>query len=280
MTSLNIYEKIPIKDYTSKEVYVISPNDTLAYARKILLKNGISRLVVIEEGKLKGIISLRDIALTLIKLGKEFPESLDQILIKNVMKKELVKLPFNSSVKKACDMMIKNKIGSVIVTKEEELFGIFTKTDACKVFADHPLENFRVKNIMITNPLTINYMASLWKVVDKFQREENIIIVEDNKKPVGVITLSFIANLNENDFLRRKVKYVRGFVEKEKIKVGKKAEDIMLKINIGINEEEKLTKAVNYILSYNLPGIPVINNVGEIIGIVTKTNITTLISMN
>jgi len=276
----NIYSNIPVFNYSTTEVIIAQPNDTIAYIRKLMQRNRISHCIIVSsENKIEGIISLRDIAKLLTLLGSQYPESLDQIIAKNVMKKEIIKAEKETSVKDACIIMLKNKVGSVVITENEELFGIFTKTDACKVFYDYPLNDVKIEEIMTKKFALINVMASLHKVINKFE-EEDIVIVEDNKKPIGVITLSRLAYLDEKDFLKSKVKYVRGKVEEGKIKIGKTAKDIMLEINIGINKNDKVIKAVNYMLSYNIPVIPVIDDYGEIQGVITKSEIVRLIAQS
>jgi len=85
MSNRSKFSEIKVLDYSSKEVFVITQNDTLNYARKLMLKNGISKLVVInEENKLVGIITLRDIASILTKLASSGELDLNAILVKTL----------------------------------------------------------------------------------------------------------------------------------------------------------------------------------------------------
>ncbi|MDT7864608.1 MAG: CBS domain-containing protein [Thermoproteota archaeon] len=280
MISQGKYSQIKVADYSSKEVFVVTPNDTMNYARKIMLKNGISRVVVInEENKIVGIITLRDIASVLTKLASSGELDTNLILVKNIMTKNVIKVNPNTSVKEAALLMIKNKIGSVVVEEDGEIAGIFTKTDVCRVFNDYPIEEIKVKNVMQKKFITVNILTSLWKVIEKVKEGEDLIIVEDNKKPVGIITLSMLASLDERDFIKGKVDYLRGDVNQEKIKIGNLARDFMFKIDTVIYEEEKLQKAVNYILKFNIPALPVVNATGSIIGLISKTDVTKVVAL-
>jgi len=127
--------------------------------------------------------------------------------------------------------------------------------------------------------ITVNILTSLWKVIEKVKEGEDLIIVEDNKKPVGIITLSMLASLDERDFIKGKVDYLRGDVNQEKIKIGNLARDFMFKIDTVIYEEEKLQKAVNYILKFNIPALPVVNATGSIIGLISKTDVTKVVAL-
>jgi Predicted signal-transduction protein containing cAMP-binding and CBS domains len=280
MSNRSKFSEIKVLDYSSKEVFVITQNDTLNYARKLMLKNGISKLVVInEENKLVGIITLRDIASILTKLASSGELDLNAILVKNVMTKNVIQVEPNASVKEAALLMVKNKIGSVVVTENDEIVGIFTKTDVCKAYNDYPIEELRVKSVMQKKFTTVNILSSLWKVIEKIKEGEDLIIVEDNKKPVGIITLSMLASLDEKDFIRGKVNYLRGGINQEKIKTGNLARDFMFKIDTVIFEGEKLQKASNYIIKFNIPAIPVVDLTGSIIGLVSKNDITKVVAL-
>jgi len=46
-----------------------------------------------------------------------------------------------------------------------------------------------------------------------------------------------------------------------------------------IKEEEKLQKAVNYILKFTIPSLPVVNATGSIIGLISKTDVTKVLAL-
>ncbi|HLI46243.1 MAG TPA: CBS domain-containing protein [Geobacterales bacterium] len=270
----SFYDDIKLERFTTKEVYVIGPNDTLAFARKIMLRNNISKLVVVNGDEITGIISLRDIAQVLTKLGTEFNSTLDQILVKKIAKTDIIKLEAEQSVKNACKVMKEKEVGSVVIVKNNKLAGIFTPTDACKIFNEYPIESLKVADAMTKKFETVNKITSVWRVIEKFQRGIDVVLVEDNRKPIGVITLARIAYLEEGEFLGPRVKYIRGSTaEYTRTRVGKTAEDIMYSLDLAINFNDKLQKAVNYMLTYDLPALPVINEFGEIMGIITKRNV-------
>ena len=43
-------------------VFFVSPRDTIAYARNLMVKHKISRLLVMEDGRLAGMLTKKDIA--------------------------------------------------------------------------------------------------------------------------------------------------------------------------------------------------------------------------
>lgn len=271
------YAEIPLSKYAIKDVFIIGPNDNLAFARKLMLKNNISKLVMVENGDIAGIISLRDIATILIENYKQ-NISLDQLLVKNYAKRVVITLEQNRSVKEGCKIMSDNNIGSVVVTNEGKLAGIFTPTDACKVFNDNPIEELKVESVMRKEVVKINKMSSIWRVISKFKENNDVLLVEDNKKIVGMISLSKIASLDETEFFGKQIKYIRGNPGLEKVKVSKLAADVMFNVDLAVSSSDKLTKAVHYLLNFDLPALPVIDDYGNIIGIISKKDIVRLMA--
>ena len=59
--------EIKASEIMGKEPFVGSPEDSVDYARDVMTKNRISHLVVMEDDKLVGVISLHDIAKSSLK---------------------------------------------------------------------------------------------------------------------------------------------------------------------------------------------------------------------
>jgi CBS domain-containing protein len=67
--------KALVKDIMSLNVITISPLDTLEKALKVMKKNKVKKLPVLSSSKLKGIITVTDIAYARPELTKRFIES-------------------------------------------------------------------------------------------------------------------------------------------------------------------------------------------------------------
>jgi CBS domain-containing protein len=68
-------ENCLVKDIMSSNVITISPLDTLENALKIMKKNKVKKLPVLQSSNLKGIITVTDIAYARPELTKRFIES-------------------------------------------------------------------------------------------------------------------------------------------------------------------------------------------------------------
>ncbi len=286
-----MFNKIPAMRYASTEVYVVTWNDTLAYARNLMMRHNISRLVVIDNNKPVGILSQRDILNAIGKLDSDFEgRGLDQILIKEIASKNPKLLSSDSSIKDACKIMSGQNIGSVIlVDNDMNLMGIFTKTDATKAFIEHGSGRWKVADIMEKVIATVNRFQNIKRAIDTFVNDRaDIVIVTDNKVPIGVISLKNILTYRVDLLFKSKsMKYTRakGGIEETsftetggKIKQQPVIEDLMTPLENAIGENDDVAKAASLMIRFGVSGMPVVNNLGELIGVVTKTNIVNLIS--
>ncbi|MEM4230480.1 MAG: CBS domain-containing protein [Candidatus Pacearchaeota archaeon] len=102
------------------EVEVISPKISLREAAVIMSEKEIGSLVVIEEEKIVGIITERDILKNIGKLGEK---------VEKIMSKNVLTIEEDKNIDKAIEIMRENKIKRLPVTRDRKLVGIVTVTD-------------------------------------------------------------------------------------------------------------------------------------------------------
>jgi acetoin utilization protein AcuB len=106
----------------------VTPQDTLATARAKMQAGGFRQLPVVEDGKLVGIVTDRD-----IRWNRK------QMMITKVnaaMTKDLVTVTPETSLEEAAQVILQHKIGGLPVVQGEKLVGIITTTDILKAFLD------------------------------------------------------------------------------------------------------------------------------------------------
>ena len=129
-----------IKEWMSRSVVTITPEDSLYDASKLFQTMVISMLPVLENGRLVGILTDGDVkkatpsdATTLDKF--EMPGLLDTVKIKSVMSKPVETISADHTVDEAAAIMLKKGVsGLPVLTKNARLEGILTKSDVFRCF--------------------------------------------------------------------------------------------------------------------------------------------------
>jgi len=114
-----------------KSPYTCEPDQTLREANELMSECGIRHLPVIENERLVGLISDRD-----LKPALAYPQA-SELRVRDVMKTDVHVAGQDSSLRDVVLNMMENRIGStVIVNQKKNVVGIFTATDALGVLAD------------------------------------------------------------------------------------------------------------------------------------------------
>jgi CBS domain-containing protein len=117
-----------------KNIFSVSPDDRVVHARRIMINENVARLPVLSEKKLKGIISDVEIAFAFATLKRSFSvghqkHQLDELLVKDVMKTQVVWTSQSVTASEAAKIMLKHNVGALPVLKDEIVVGIVTRTD-------------------------------------------------------------------------------------------------------------------------------------------------------
>lgn len=121
-----------IQRFMSTNPFTINVELTLIQAKNFMLEHKIRHLPVLEDGRLVGIISEKDI---------DFIQSFQGVDLKtekisNVMTPEPYVVNADSHLDEVCKYMAREKIGSVLVQDNKKLVGIFTWVDALNAMSE------------------------------------------------------------------------------------------------------------------------------------------------
>jgi CBS domain-containing protein len=276
-------------DQVIRNAITVTPNMTLLEAREILLKYKVGRLPVIDANKRPvGIVTEKDFVQAIYEHSGK---SVEKVLVKDFMSKNLITVTRNDTIHKCARLMHQNKVSSVLVLDDDgTLAGIVTKTDLASIFLTHSVGPLLVSDIMTSKVVTVMPADSLLLVESLLVKYRiSRIVVERNKKPVGIIT--------NRDFLPAKMpRWIRQFAdpkEVEKYRLNPKpdefrmnqlsyilsfrAEDIMTSNPITVGADEDVSAVALLMIRNGISGIPVVRK-SLLAGIITKSDIVRAIS--
>lgn len=107
----------------------IGPEESAKSATIKMRTNDIGSLVVMESGKIIGIITERDIVNCVAFSEKRVAD----ILVKEIMSKVVISVDSETSIEKAADLMLKKHIKKLPIVDDGQLTGIVTEKDLMMV---------------------------------------------------------------------------------------------------------------------------------------------------
>ena len=125
----------------SKPVIYISPDLPINEALNLMKRERIRRTPVVQDGKLVGIVSDKDLLnaspspATSLSVW-EMNYLLSKITVKDVMTRKVLTVSENTPIEEAARIMADNKIGGMPVMKDDKVTGIITETDLFKVLLE------------------------------------------------------------------------------------------------------------------------------------------------
>ena len=115
--------------------YSIDVADSLRRARGLMAEHGIRHLPVLHDKTLVGVLSDRDVKRALDpEVGLPPP---DELFVRDAYVSEPYAVDASTALDVVLEYMAAHQVGSAIVTKHGRLAGIFTATDACRIYCEH-----------------------------------------------------------------------------------------------------------------------------------------------
>ena len=115
-------------------LWSVKPNDTVFDAIKVLAEKGVGALIVMEKGKLVGILSERDYTRKIALLGKNSKES----LVKDIMTANVLVVSPNTRTRECMAIMSEKNIRHLPVVDGNTVVGMLSIRDLMNdIIADH-----------------------------------------------------------------------------------------------------------------------------------------------
>ncbi|MGZ4912941.1 MAG: CBS domain-containing protein [Halobacteriota archaeon] len=269
-----------VDELMSAPVFVAAPEDTVGHVKNLMLKHKVSRIIVVYERALAGVITKYDLAEMLESSEAGWRRRhQDRTLARTIMTENPITMSPNASLIEAAQELIANKIGCLPIVQEGELLGILTETDLVAHFAD-TRSRLKVATIMNNAFLTCHRHHSINHVLREMDSHQlyRVIVQEGNNVPVGIITHTNLAFAKEPFISSKDIlmvrKSTRAGVQKNRYveKVLQVAEDIMSEPLITIEQDARAVEAAYQMLEQRIDALPVVKD-GSLVGIVSKTDI-------
>ena len=117
----------------------------------------------------------------------------------DVMNADVAVVDHNRPVREALELMKKKHVGSVMITMEGRLCGIFTERDVLNriLDGDHNNWELRVHEVMTPDPETLHEENSVAWALNRMAVGgfRHVPVVDENRRPVGMVSVRDIVEV-------------------------------------------------------------------------------------
>lgn len=264
--SLREKSQVKVVDVMEKEFPKVDKNESLYHAVRIMEKYGYDRVIVLDEGRLVGIATKKDI---IMKLGTERTRrtTISGMHISSFMTPNPITVNSDATVGEVSKIMISKEISSLPVVEENELIGLVTKWSIAKLLEDVEIP---VREVMSSSPIAVKLTDRILYVRQLILNEglTFIPVIDEDGRVIGSISIDEVANalLAFHDIVPEKHRRVRI--------MHLLVSDVMRLRPPKIQATDPLAETIKEMRKRGYRGAIVVDNEDRPIGVVTLTDIT------
>lgn len=262
------------EDIMTDAVYFVEPDDSIAKVRNMFVQYRIAHLPVVEKGNVVGMISDREISDALYRIH----EPIDTIPASKVMRKRIVVVEPHIQVEQVAKELMDKGVGEATVFSKQEnkVYGLITKTDIIRHFAESYAGKTTASELMKTDVRTIGRFHSIFHAA-KLMEEDNIarLVVTDGGV-VGIITARDLA-LATYGLRPEKLVYISNDGAKQVHFKPAIVDDLMRQELFTIPPKSDAASAAKLMLDKGIGSVIVMDN-NKLRGILTKTDLVRFIA--
>jgi len=186
-----------VSDLMSAPVYACRPDDTVSSVRNLMLRHRISRVLVMDSGRMSGIITRKDIGYRLRSRDPAWRRRpLDNEPVSSLMTTDILSLSPDTSIHDAMQLMVSHRISGFPVTGQGMVLGIVTKSDILKSPPVQELD-LPVQGVMHDVPL-VTREHSVDRVIDLMKAGcGKVVVAGHDGMPAGMISESDLTFAHE-----------------------------------------------------------------------------------
>jgi CBS domain-containing protein len=265
----------------SDQVVSVGPSDSVNRAFKLMVKNDIRHLPVVDGDKVVGIVSDRDLLMIVcwISTWKSLTEqqtSVGKKRVSELMSSPASVLSPDGSVEQAARLMLEGHLSAVPLERDGRIVSIVTETDILRCYLDdsaprhsHPWCDFEVADHMaaavVTAKLTDHVLPSFNLMKERQIRHLPIV---DGDKLVGLIS--------DRDLRRSYGKEIAVNLARDepdpKHPYHLKLEDVMSRRVETVGRHTTLAHAASRMVHCKIGALPVTDR-DDLLGIITETDL-------
>jgi CBS domain-containing protein len=269
------------RDVMTSPVFVVSPHDNVAYARNLMVKHKISRVLIMDNGKLVGILTKKDIAYRLKQQGAAWRRrSVDQVAVSSIAAVDPVVVTPGTGIRGVAWLFVEKNISCVPVVEAGAVIGIVTKSDLMRSALVGSLGG-TIRDVM-EDVATVNRQHSLDHVINVMSaRNDKVVVTNDDGTLAGIITETNLAFFEdgkrssgvEKDVARQGQTRADGTGGQVTVAANRvTAEDVMTSPVIIVLPDETLARAIALMGREHKNSLVVIEN-NTISGIIKRDDI-------
>ncbi|MFH1786915.1 MAG: CBS domain-containing protein [archaeon] len=253
-----------ISSIMQKDVTTIDKDETVHNAISKMSKASVSKLPVLNNGKLVGIVTYSDL---LKVLGSSRQQAVPtHIHVSNAMQRDVKIASEDHELSHAASLMVTYGISSLPVMRGDSIVGIVTKTDLVGTFTDKAA---KVKSLMI-HPVTISPTDRIVHAREiMFKKGISMLPVVDDGEVLGTINEGHIAETL--DVFRRKTEKHQAKRVAEIL-----VEDIMSREIPSTTQDTSVVDAIKAMKQKGTTSLLVMDK-GKVVGVFSKTDILPLL---
>jgi len=184
------------------------------------------------------------------------------VSIKDIMSSPVYVIAPDETISHARNLMLKHKIGALVVVDNDNMIGIVTKSDMGKRMAQaepiwrrRPIDKVPINLVMTESPITIYPDASIKQAVD--------LMLENNINNIPVTNESVVGIVTRGDI----VKYV------SEQAIDTKVSEKVNKDVISVHRHHTINHVVDEMERNKISKVIVTDDAGEAVGIISTTNL-------
>lgn len=182
--------------------------------------------------------------------------------VEDIMSSPVYVIAPDEPLSRARKLMLKHKIGSIVVVNDDGMIGIVTKSDLGKRMAQaepmwrrRPIDKVPINLVMTESPITIYPEASIRQAVD--------LMLENNINNLPVMKNSVVGVVTKKDIVR--------YISEQSFDT--KVSDLMSEDIISVHRHHTINHVIDEMEKNKINKVIVIDDAEEGVGIISTTNL-------